>query len=153
VCPACGESLPNGDDAVITDLNPPDDYKTSVLSGLSPNIILECSGRALSFWAYQATSEMFVFSANSTDFHTGNKMSSLTRVFAVRVSVYQQYLYNTLAGKYSDQSHQLDKVTSDSNAEIERLNNKNASTHLLCCDLALFTKLYSSHCRIGKRPS
>lgn len=50
--------LPNPDDVVITNLNPTEDYKTSVLSGLSPNIIIECAGRALGFWAYQTTQEM-----------------------------------------------------------------------------------------------
>lgn len=52
--------LTNPDDVVITALNPTEDYKTSVLSGLSPNVIMECAGRALSFWAYQTTQEMFV---------------------------------------------------------------------------------------------
>jgi E3 ubiquitin-protein ligase CCNP1IP1 len=50
--------LPNPDDVVITNLNPTEDYKTSVLSGLSPNVIIECAGRALGFWAYQTTQEM-----------------------------------------------------------------------------------------------
>jgi E3 ubiquitin-protein ligase CCNP1IP1 len=52
--------LSNPDDVVVTNLNPTEDYKTSVLSGLNPNVIMECAGRALSFWAYQATQEMFV---------------------------------------------------------------------------------------------
>lgn len=60
VCPACDAHLINPDDAVITNLNPTEDYKTSVLSGLSPNIIMECAGRALSFWAYQITQEVYV---------------------------------------------------------------------------------------------
>ncbi|PQE03610.1 E3 ubiquitin- ligase CCNB1IP1 protein [Rutstroemia sp. NJR-2017a BBW] len=59
-CPACEMHLPNPDDVVITNLNPSEDYKTSVLSGLSPNVIIECAGRALSFWAYQTTQEMSV---------------------------------------------------------------------------------------------
>ena len=61
-CPACGTHLTNPDDAVVANLNPSEDYKTSVLSGLSPNTIIECAGRALSFWAYQTTQEVFVFS-------------------------------------------------------------------------------------------
>jgi len=50
--------LPNPDDAVIANLNPTEDYKTSVLSGLSPTVILECAGRGLSFWQYQMAQEM-----------------------------------------------------------------------------------------------
>lgn len=28
------------------------------LSGLSPTIVMECAGRALSFWSYQMTNQM-----------------------------------------------------------------------------------------------
>lgn len=59
-CPACQSTLLNPDDAVSTILNPTEDYKTSVLSGLDPNTIMECAGRALIFWAYQMTQEMYV---------------------------------------------------------------------------------------------
>jgi E3 ubiquitin-protein ligase CCNP1IP1 len=58
ICPACDTPLLNPDDVVSTRLNPTDDYKASVLSGLSPNIIVECADRALAFWAYQTTQEM-----------------------------------------------------------------------------------------------
>lgn len=57
-CPACETQLANPDDAVVTQLNPSEDYKTSVLSGLSPSIIMECAGRGLSFYSYQTTQEM-----------------------------------------------------------------------------------------------
>ncbi len=60
MCPACDAQLMNPDDAVVAMLNPTEDYKTSVLSGLSPNVIMECAGRALNFWAYQSTQEMHV---------------------------------------------------------------------------------------------
>jgi hypothetical protein len=58
VCPACGVRLMNQDDAVITQLDPSEDYKTSVLSGLTPTIIMECAGRGLSFYSYQVNQEM-----------------------------------------------------------------------------------------------
>lgn len=60
VCPACDAHLTNPDDAVITNLNPTEDYKTSLLSGLSPGIIMECAGRGLSFWTYQTSQEVYV---------------------------------------------------------------------------------------------
>ncbi|KAJ5638579.1 cyclin [Penicillium herquei] len=75
-CPACQTSLSNPDDAVATILNPTEDYKTSVLSGLDPYTIMECAGRALGFWAYQSTQEIcyqeFV-SKNFTEKYTGLK--------------------------------------------------------------------------------
>lgn len=58
ICPACSTVLANPDDAVVTQLNPTEDYKTSVLSGLSPTIIMECAGRGLSFHSYQTNQEM-----------------------------------------------------------------------------------------------
>ncbi|KZL81128.1 e3 ubiquitin-protein ligase ccnb1ip1 [Colletotrichum incanum] len=57
-CPACSSRLTKPGDAVVANLNLTEDYKTSVLSGLSPNVIMECAGRALSFWAYQTTQEI-----------------------------------------------------------------------------------------------
>jgi len=58
VCPACETQLVNPDDAVISNLNPTEDYKTSVLSGLNPSVILDIARRGISFWVYQSTQEM-----------------------------------------------------------------------------------------------
>ncbi|RYP74823.1 hypothetical protein DL771_002744 [Monosporascus sp. 5C6A] len=80
-CTDCVTRLGLVDDAVITNLKPSEDYKTSVLSGLSPNIVVECASRALSFWAYQTTQEI----------------------------VYQEWLGKALTEKYSNLSVHLDK--------------------------------------------
>ncbi|KAL8690672.1 MAG: hypothetical protein Q9218_003930 [Villophora microphyllina] len=40
-CPACETSLPNPDDVVSTQLNPSEDYKTSVLSGFTPSLQMD----------------------------------------------------------------------------------------------------------------
>ena len=107
--------LPNPDDVVVTNLNPTEDYKTSVLSGLSPNVIMECAGRALSFWAYQTTQEMFVHYLKSfqslSDYH----------------SVYQEYLAKNLTEKYATINGQMDKIIHDANSEISSLRNKLSS--------------------------
>jgi len=57
-CPACGTALLNKDDAAETQLNLSEDYKTSILSGLSPTVIMECAGRGLAFYSYQVTQEV-----------------------------------------------------------------------------------------------
>ncbi|KAI0786410.1 hypothetical protein C8Q75DRAFT_271882 [Abortiporus biennis] len=57
LCPACETSLTEPDDVVVCSLHPSNDYKTSVLSGLSPTIILEICSRAMSFWQYQVHQE------------------------------------------------------------------------------------------------
>lgn len=84
------------DDAVFANLNPSEDYKTSILSGLSPNVIMECAGRALSFWAYQ----------------TAQQIS------------YQQYLCKTLTEKYSNLKLRLDQTAKDADIELQRLRQK-----------------------------
>ncbi|KAK7541381.1 cyclin B1 interacting protein-like protein 1 [Phyllosticta citricarpa] len=96
VCPACDTHLPNPDDAVETRLDPSEDYKTSVLSGLSPTIIMECAGRGLAFYTYQTTQEI----------------------------MYNEFLAKSLTEKYSDLNAQMDKVVHDANAEIGSLRDK-----------------------------
>ncbi|GAB1735863.1 hypothetical protein NU219Hw_g5199t2 [Hortaea werneckii] len=96
VCPACETHLANPDDAVVTQLNPTEDYKTSVLSGLSPSIIMECAGRGLAFYSYQTTQEI----------------------------VYQEFLARSLTDKYSSLSTHLDKVIHEANSEITGLREK-----------------------------
>jgi len=58
VCPACRTQLPNENDVFRNNLNPPEEWKANVLGGLSPAIIIECAGKALSFWGYQMVMEM-----------------------------------------------------------------------------------------------
>ncbi len=81
VCPACQSNLPNPDDAVSTSLNPTDDYKTSVLSGLPPSTIMECAGRGLAFWSYQSTQEMYAASphASSTTADCSKRLPRIPR--------------------------------------------------------------------------
>ncbi|KAJ5184145.1 cyclin [Penicillium capsulatum] len=95
-CPACQAVLSNPDDAVSTVLSPTEDYKTSVLSGLDPNTIMECAGRALGFWAYQSTQEIF----------------------------YQEFLAQSLTDKYTSLNLQMDKVIHNANSEISSLHSK-----------------------------
>jgi E3 ubiquitin-protein ligase CCNP1IP1 len=116
VCPACETSLQAPDDAVSTDLNPSEDYKTSVLSGLSPGTIMECAGRGLAFWSYQTTQEMWVISALDTEYPQTPQANS--------TSVYQEYLAKNLADKYNTLNSQMDKVIHDANAEISGLRSK-----------------------------
>ncbi|CAL3962740.1 unnamed protein product [Diplocarpon coronariae] len=96
ICPACDVQLSNPDDAVVANLNPTEDYKSSVLSGLSPNLIMECASRALNFWTYQTTQEI----------------------------VYHEYVAKNLTDKYNILSTQIDKIVHDANSEVSNLRNK-----------------------------
>lgn len=67
-CPHCKTPLPNVDDAAETNLQPSEDYKSSVLSGFDPTTIMECASRALSWWNYQILFETYVVSLATTMF-------------------------------------------------------------------------------------
>ncbi|KAM3842426.1 E3 ubiquitin-protein ligase CCNB1IP1 [Diretmus argenteus] len=56
-CPACSSPLPGKLDIVRTELAPSEEYRAMVLSGLRPEVILDISTRALTFWSYQIHQE------------------------------------------------------------------------------------------------
>ncbi|OKL57511.1 hypothetical protein UA08_07247 [Talaromyces atroroseus] len=122
-CPACQANLPNPDDVVSTTLNPTEDYKTSVLSGLDPTTIIECAGRALSFWAYQTTQEI----------------------------CYQEYLSKGLTEKYSTLNTEKEKVINSANTEILGLQGKIADMQLtqdqLQKKIEELSSLYQDKCK------
>ncbi|KAG0044372.1 hypothetical protein BGZ83_010407 [Gryganskiella cystojenkinii] len=57
VCPACETTLTQPDDIVFVDLNPSQEYRSSILSGLRPEIVMDICTRAISFWTYQTAQE------------------------------------------------------------------------------------------------
>jgi hypothetical protein len=95
-CPACGTQLVNLDDVVVAGLDPSEDYKTSVLSGLSPSIIMDCASRGLAFYSYQAAQEI----------------------------IYQETLAKSLTEKYSVLNQQMDTLINDANVQIKGLQDK-----------------------------
>lgn len=96
LCPACDTNLAEPDDVVVCSLHPTNDYKTSVLSGLTPATILEICSRAISFWQYQIHQE----------------------------STFQQAVVRNLNDKNAQLQKQLDNVLREANGELNLLNNK-----------------------------
>ncbi|KAI0068893.1 hypothetical protein BV25DRAFT_61365 [Artomyces pyxidatus] len=96
ICPGCETSLTEPDDVVVCSLHPSNDYKTSVLSGLSPSTILEICGRAISFWQYQIHQE------NS----------------------FQHAVVRNVNDKNAQLQKQLDSVLREANGEMSLLNSK-----------------------------
>lgn len=109
VCPACGTQLINPDDVVAAGLQPSEDYKTSVLSGLSPSIIMDCASRGLAFYSYQASQEI----------------------------IYQEHLAKSLTEKYSDLNQQMDTLINDANVQIKGLQER-IQSKLHPCTLELY---------------
>ncbi|KFY20244.1 hypothetical protein V491_03872 [Pseudogymnoascus sp. VKM F-3775] len=93
VCPACDQNLVNEDDVAHAKLHPSEDYKTSVLSGLNPNTIMECAGRAVNFWAYQTSQEI----------------------------LYQGMQARVLTDRYNKLKGQIDSIVRDANNEMSEL--------------------------------
>lgn len=77
-------------------LNPSEDYKTSVLSGLSPSIIMDCASRGLAFYSYQASQEI----------------------------IYQEHLAKSLTEKFAGLNQQMDTLINDANSQIKGLQDK-----------------------------
>ncbi|KAI8921603.1 hypothetical protein BC831DRAFT_430120 [Entophlyctis helioformis] len=96
VCPACETSLTQRDDIVVSELCPTEDYKSSVLAGLRPEIVIEITSRALSFWTYQCTQE----------------------------SAYQSALYKSLDEQCAKLERQLQSIVRDANQEVSALQDK-----------------------------
>lgn len=88
---------------VVAGLNPSEDYKTSVLSGLSPTIIMECASRGLAFHSYQTSQEI----------------------------IYQEHLAKGLTEKYNTLSQQMDQLIHDANSQIKVLQDKMQSKNPL----------------------
>ncbi|KAF1956115.1 hypothetical protein CC80DRAFT_445752 [Byssothecium circinans] len=96
VCPACNTPLPSHDDVVVADLNPSEEYRATILAGLSPAAIMECASKGLAFWSYQATQEI----------------------------LYQDQLAKSLTEKYTSLNQQMDQLINDANAQIKILQDK-----------------------------
>ncbi|CAG2060070.1 unnamed protein product [Timema podura] len=63
-CPACSSILnPQNYEIVKVDLNPSEQFKSMVLSGMNPEIILDVCSRAITFWNYQMYQESLYQSA------------------------------------------------------------------------------------------
>ncbi|KAK4134205.1 hypothetical protein BT67DRAFT_380401 [Trichocladium antarcticum] len=56
-CPVCRQPL-NASEVCEQLLRPSEEWKSVALSGLSPTVVMECAGRALSFWSYQMTNQI-----------------------------------------------------------------------------------------------
>jgi E3 ubiquitin-protein ligase CCNP1IP1 len=84
------------------DLSPNEDFKSSVLAGLRPELVLDICGRAIAFWIYQVTQETY----------------------------FQHTLYKKLDDKCASLTKQLQSTVHQANAEIAMLKDKLSCTYL-----------------------
>ncbi|GAU92649.1 hypothetical protein RvY_04700-2 [Ramazzottius varieornatus] len=52
-CPLCLTELGNPLDIIKTDINPSEQYKSMILAGQRPEVVIEMAARSLAFWNYQ----------------------------------------------------------------------------------------------------
>ncbi|XP_042868362.1 uncharacterized protein LOC122250799 [Penaeus japonicus] len=56
-CPACGTKLTLQSDVLRVELDPTEQFKSMILAGLQPEVIMEVCQRGLAFWTYQVNQE------------------------------------------------------------------------------------------------
>ena len=102
VCPACDSVIPSTDDIICLSLNPTEEFKSTILAGMHPDIILDICQRALRFWTYQVEQEAFV-------------QSSLMKKVESRYAQIEQQLQTAMhrthveVGKWKQKVHELQK--------------------------------------------
>lgn len=57
ICPACGTELRDKFDVIQAELQPCETYRSIVLAGMKPDVIMDIAMRAMSFWSYQMEQE------------------------------------------------------------------------------------------------
>lgn len=115
LCPACETNLPGKYDIIRTELNPSEDYKSMILAGLAPDIILDICSRAMSFWAYQMQQEL------GYQTHTAHKLTE-------RCNRLEQ-IYEQAASKAKAENLSLTKELETCKQEAE--NHKKRSSELM----------------------
>ncbi|KAF4554792.1 Hypothetical protein D9617_3g018600 [Elsinoe fawcettii] len=134
-CPACGSSLNSPDDAIRASLNPSEDYKTSILSGLSPTIVMECASRAMSFFNYQAVQEI-TYQRSVTAQMTG-KVHKLTKEITEIVREADEQLQvmgerlNAALNERQEIEQKHHKLIEDYRAKINKYNSLQKRHHTL----------------------
>ena len=83
----------------------------SVLSGLSPPAIVDIASRALRFWSYQATNEMYAY----------NLIFSKS---LITFSCYQEMVGRNMQEKYSMMEKQAQNIVQDANNDSAHLKQK-----------------------------
>ena len=114
-CPACGTILDKPFDVTVAILRPTDDYKMSILSGLSPTIIMECANSGMAFWAYQSSQEIYYQE------HANKSLKQQLDVKNQELSVVKSSAQNEISKLEDSLQHASDKISKLSRtlAELE----------------------------------
>lgn len=117
-CPACETRLATNLDIIRIDLQPSEQYKSMVLAGQKPEVIMEICTRALSFWTYQAHQEM-TYQEHVTE-KVKDKCAQLEQYYEQIVSQTQSEIAS-LKKLYSDAKKNLDSTSKKFHEVSEKL--------------------------------
>nr|XP_018917919.1 PREDICTED: E3 ubiquitin-protein ligase CCNB1IP1-like [Bemisia tabaci] len=131
VCPACNESLLGNHDATIQNLNPPDIFRSMVLTGLRPDVIVDIIARSMAFRTYQMAQERAYYDSTIQTLETQmNKLeaahkSEITKMeneMAVLNKRQQQLLTELETQKFRVQEHE--RILNEKNRQIQTMQMK-----------------------------
>ena len=103
---------------MVINLKPTEEYKTTILSGLPPGMIMECAGRAMNFWVYQTIQDRH----------------------------YQEHLFKSLSEQHKGLKTRLQQTEHNAQVESEDLKRKlHGRRIVLALGLAMLTNAQQSY--------
>ncbi|XP_046961646.1 E3 ubiquitin-protein ligase CCNB1IP1-like [Vanessa cardui] len=114
-CPACGSELRDKFDVIQADLKPSETFKSIVLAGMKPDIIMDIAMRAMSFWSYQVEQETLY--QESVAKHSKDKLQCLEEVNTLNVQKLKAELetckrkINSLQSEFNKKRKQAEELT------------------------------------------
>lgn len=119
VCPACKSELDNPDDCAVAQLSPPPDYKSSILCGLTPSDIMECTSKGLEFFTYQAAQEMQVAPSSAHEI----------QIVLTRIRAFQLHVRSNATAKCAEYKKELVQVETNAKGTIDALEDQLKSSY------------------------
>ncbi|GBP44620.1 E3 ubiquitin-protein ligase CCNB1IP1 [Eumeta japonica] len=114
-CPACNSELRDKFDVIQADLNPGETFKSIVLAGMKPDMIMDVAMRAMSFWSYQVEQETLY--QESLVKHVRNKLQCLEELNSLNAQKHKAELeahknkISSLNNENSKKKKLLDELT------------------------------------------
>ncbi|XP_046364020.1 E3 ubiquitin-protein ligase CCNB1IP1-like [Haliotis cracherodii] len=121
VCPACETTLSGKCDIVRSNVQPTEQWKSMVIAGQRPEVIMEICTRALSFWTYQTHQEIIYQEYQATKHR--EKSSQLQQYYEQIVSKTQTEL-TTLKSHLKVAKKDLDSMKKKHSELAERLSER-----------------------------
>ncbi|XP_020602293.1 E3 ubiquitin-protein ligase CCNB1IP1-like [Orbicella faveolata] len=122
VCPACETNLSAKFDVIRVDLQASEQFKSMVLAGQKPEVIMEICSRALAFWTYQTHQEKMYQDYVASK--AKEKTTQLEQYYNQVLSKLQAEL-NSLRSQTSNDKKELDDTKKRYNELSEKLMEKN----------------------------